>query len=38
MIAKDIRYVWQAVLPAVETAAVTVIASVVNWLCLGDVG
>ena len=38
MIAKDIRYVWQVVLPAVETAVVAVSASVVNWLCLGDVG
>ena len=38
MIAKDIRYVWHVVLPAVETAVVAVIASAVNWLCLGDVG
>ena len=37
VIAKGIQYVWQAVLPAVETAVVTVIVSVVNWLCLGYV-
>ena len=35
VIAKGIRCVRQAVLLAVETAVVTVIVSVVNWLCLG---